>query len=866
MDLPGLTPNIQSGLFSAVVISSLVASVNSLQPNYQQQSALLLYQQVYGRNDTLQSLSNPLAPFKPSASAIAVNCLWSASLFTALAAGFGAMRCKQWLTEYNNGMDPAVDLLRACRRQAHFVTFQGWNIQAAALLPPFLLLSMVLFFAGAVIFLWKIDTTVASLCTSLGILFSIIYAALLPVATKTPFRPYSVLLLHRLSVVTGYVVIPIVDRIAHGCFIALRFVTYSVLGRFARAFFGKDTLRACTRIARSILPRKYHHMRVWWESWFDDSLDQIDISPQVQEEAILWLSQMPLDPSETKAVVSSLALISPSRPHKFPKSVVVFLNSALESSCRGDPSRARIDSVLALGRIKYQSVVDQNQDQDHAVGSMPVTALVAYAAQQLTISAFEEEFSTPHSEGIRARLLAATAWLSPVDGVEEVTPEGEPLAIQGRREFVKQIGIAVEQHFRGERPLNNRVLVDLIHGMHASIPRGDYGTQASIIPFPLFTREDHCSPWSEDESVLRALITYALDLLSYTERKRRLVEREIELDELALDLIDNLCGSVASADHSDPIDFADPADPAAPPIPPEVAVFSFWLIRRSPYAFRSRRTMLADIGHIWNSTKDTIAEDHDHRKRLNLHAVDAFVAVARRHLIVDHELPRLWAEEVLNFLKAALEDTHNRPMVTYALALILNLGASKQATEISRGIDVESFTDTFNTVRSDLEANVTEEDVLNLYIHTALLLLKLKKTPADVERVKTLIGEMGETIEDVVVRQDPVSKKDSEDETIMNTDRVRWKAVYLSGLLVGFLTPDEREERIKELRTTVETMVQTGELPLAEDYKHCLKPLYGGRVKLKSPAEREGEPFKAFEAWVDDFPFSPLAGSLLNPT
>ena len=850
-------------MFSGVVTSALLFSLNDLQPNYQQQSALLLYQLLNGRDASLANLSDPTAPFRPSASSIAIICLWSVSLFTTIAVGFGAMFCKQWQDEYDNGADPAFDLLRACRRQARFKAFQGWNIHATVLLPPLLLFSIFLFFAGAIIFVWQVNTVIATAFTSAGVISFILYAFLLPVAKKSPFRPYSLLLLHRLSVVVGKVVIPVMDPIAHVCFIALRFVTYSVLGRFARTFFNKETLRTCTKTARLIFPRKYPHMRVWWEDWFDDPLDQIDTSQQAQEEAILWLSQMPLDSSESTAVVSSLALISHSRPHNFPQSVVVFLNSTLESSCRGGPSRARIDSVLALGRIKYQSVVDQNQDRDHTVGSMPVTALVAYAAQQLTIRAFEEKSYTPHSKGIRERLLAAAAWLSPVDAVEEVTPEGELLAIQSRREFVKQIGITVEQHFRGKRPLDNGVLVDLIHGMHASIPRGDYGAQASIIPFPLFAREDHSSlcRWSEDESVLRALITYALDLLSYTDRRWRLVEREIKLDELVLDLIDTLCGSVASAASAD---LSDPADPVSPPVPPEVAVFSFWLIPCFPDAFGSRRTMLADIGHIWNSTKGTITEDH-HRERLNFHAVDAFVAVAQRHLIAKDELPRFWADEVVNLLKAALEDTYSRLVVTYALALILNLGASKQAAEISRGIDVESFTDTFNTVRSDPEANALEEDVLNLYIYTALLLFKLKQPPADIERVKALVGAMGQTIEDVV-RQDPVSKKDSVDETIIDTGRVTWKAIYLSGLLLMLLPPDEEGGPIEKLREGVETMIRNGQLLLAEDYAHCLKPLYGGRVELQSPAEQEGEPFTVFEAWINDFPSFPLAGSVLSPT
>ena len=860
MTLLGLTRKIQSGLLSGVVTSALLFSLGNLQPNYQQQSALLLYQLLNGRDASLASLSDPTAPFRPSAPSIAIICLWSVSLFTAIAAGFGAMLCKQWRAEYNSGTDPAVDLLRACRRQARFMTFQGWNIHATVLLPPLLLFSVFLFFVGSFIFVWQLNTVIATVYTFTGAIFFILYTTFLPVVTKTPFRPYSVLLAHRLSVVAGKVSIPVVDRIAQGCFIALRYMTDAVVDGLARISPGKGNW---SEKARSIFPRKYQHMRVWWENWFDDSLDQIDISPQVQEEAILWLSQMHLtDLSETEAVVSSLALISPSRPHKFPKSVVVFLNSALESSCRGTLSPARIDSVLALGRIKYQSVIDHNWDQDHTVRGMPVTALVAYAAQQLTISAFEGDFSTPQPEGIRERLLAAAAWLSPVDTVEKVTPEGERLTIQDRREFVRQIEITLMQHIRGEKRLDNGVLIDLIHGMHASIPRGSYGTRTSIIPFPPFTCEDHSSPWSEDESVIRALITYALDLLSYTKRKRRLVEREVGSGELALDLIDTLCGSAALTA------LATPATLAAPPTPsvsPEVALFGLWLIHRSPYAFRARKTILADIIHTWNLTKEAIPEDHRNRKRLNFYAIDAFVAVARCHLIAEGELPKFRADDVLSLLKASLEDRHSRPVVAYALALILNLGTSKQATTLST-IDVGSFADIFRTVRSDLEANTTDEDVLNLYIHTALLLFRSEQPPVDIERVKALVEEMEKKIREVVVGLDPVSAKDSEDEMNVGTNRVRWKAIYLSGLLVRFLPPDEREERIKEIRTSVETTVQKGELPLAKDYKRCLKPLYEGQKKLQRPAERKGKSFTAFEAWIDDFPLFPSAGSVLSPT
>ena len=827
---------IQAALFSAIVTTFLLTALGNLQPNYQQQSALLLYQLLNGRDPSLASLSDPTAPFKPSGSAIAVNCLWFASLSMSLGASFGAMNCKQWQSEYNSGTDPAVDLLRACRRQVHFKTFQKWNIHATALLPPLLQLSVLFFFTGAVIYLWQVDTTVAAVYASLGIMFSVTYLVFLPVLTKTPFRPYSTLLIHRFTVVIGELIILVMDPIAHRCFLALRYVTGAILCPFARTTLSTGVFRNWYTKARSILPGEYKHMRVWWENAFDYSLDQINTSPRVQEEAILWLSQMPLNSSQSAAVVSSLALISSSRPHEFPKSAAVFLNSVLESSCREAPSPARIDCVLVLGRIKYQSVVDQNQDQDHTVGGLPVTTLVAYAAQQLTISAFEEESNTPHSEGIRVRLLAAAAWLSPVNGVEEVTPEGKKLTIQDRWEFVEEIKVTLAQHIHGEKPLDNGVLIDLIHGLHACIPRGNYGSPSFIIPFPLLICEDHSSSWSEDESVLRALITYALDLLSYTERKKPLVERTVEFDELASELIDTLMVS---------------ADPA------EVAVFGFWLIYRVPYAFKSRKSMLADIILTWTLTNEKISESL--RERLNFQATNAFVAVTRCRLIAEGKLPKLAVGGVLDFLGAAatLEDNRNWPVVTYAYALILNLGTPTQAATLSGRIDAEPFAKILDTVRSDPERNPPEEETLNLYIHTTLLLFKLQqpRVDADTERVRALIKEMEGKIEDPVIGSSSVSARDSGAKTSID-NRVRWKAIYLSGLLVGLLPQGERKGRAEELRGRVRAILQSEQLLLADDYERCLEPLDVGLLELGSPAEREGASFKVFEKWINDFPLA----------
>ena len=846
----GLTRNLQAALFSAIVTTFLIRALDDLGPDYQQQTALLLHQLLNGRDPSLADISDPTIPYRPSGLAVAVNCLWFASLSASLGASFGAMICKEWLTEYNSGANPVVDLLRACQRQIRFMAFQRWNVHTlVALLPPLLHSSVLLFFTGAVAYLWQMDERVAIVYIVMGGLFSFAYflSTFLPFVTNAPFRPYSTLLFHRVSVVIGRVVIPIVDVFVHVCYLTLRYVAGAILFPFARTIFSKGTLHLWYMQAATILPGEYKHIRVWWANAFNDSLDEINTSQRVQEEAVLWLSQMPLNPSESKDVVSSLALISSSRPHRFPKSVIVFLNLTLESSFRDgvgqEQTDVAIDCILVLGHIKFQSVVDRNFDDDHNVGGVPITSTVAWAAQQLTINAFREKFNTTHTDRIRARLLTAAAWLSPVEGTEDVSWDGgEKLKIQDRWQFIEEIKIILGRHTSSDNPLDNRVLINLIHGMHACIPRGDYGSASSIVSFLPLLCEDYDSPWSEDESVLRALITYALDLLLPPKRRKPLVEREIEFDELASELIDTLIINTTSTD---------------------VVAFGLWLIYRVPYAFKSRKTMLADIVHIWTSTNEVTPEDH--RERLNFHAVDAFVAVAQCHATATDELPKFTCHTALRLLNAALQYSYSRPMATYAMAMILDLGTSTQVATVLSEIRAESFMDILFSVNDDIERNTAEEDSVDLHIYSTRILLKFRPAvELDVGRVKGLIGRMEKTIGDAVVRDSGVARK-SETDISVDLDRVRWKAIYLSALLCAFVPDDERETRTEGLRARARTLLGSGDLPVVGDYEQCLGPLVRDVLELKTPvAEQRGPVSNAFEVWIDEFPLFPLAGSVAS--
>ena len=844
-------------MFSAIVTTFLIRALDDLGPDYQQQSALLLHQILNGRDPSLESASDPTIPFRASALAVAVNCLWFASLAASLGASFGAMICKEWLTEYHGGANPVVELIRACQRQIRYMAFQRWNVYAlVALLPPLLHSSVILFFSGAVMYLWQMDGRVAIVYQVIGGLFVLTYfiSTFLPFVTNAPFRPYSTLLFHRLSVIVGKGLIPIVDPLVHGCYLTLRYITSAILLPFAHVVLGGEKLRRWYTKSETTLPAEYKHLRVGWANAFDDSLEKIDTSQKVQEEAVLWLSQMPLDSSESRAVVSSLALISSSRPHRFPKPVTVFLNLTLESCFNEEPSKEQTnvetDCIIVLGHIKFQSVVDRNLDCDHNVGGISVTALVAFAAQQLTIDAFQAKSNTTHSEGVRVRLLTAAAWLSPVEEAEDVEWNGQKLKLQDRFQFTKKIRMMLEQYARSDKPVDNKIIINLIHGMHACIPRGDYGSASSIVSFLPMLCDNYDSPWSEDEAVLRALITYALDLLLLSTRWKPLVEREIEFEELASELVDTL---MITNDNTD------------------VVAFAFWLMYRVPYAFKSRKTLFSDIARIWTLANAAIPEDHHEqiRERMNYHAVDAFAAVAQLHAAASGELPKLTSYTALGLLKTGLGYEYSRDMATYVMAMILNLGTPNQASTFVDGIAVETLSEALFDVKSDLEKGAAEEEVVDSHIYSTLILSKFPTAELDVEKVKALIGEMDKAIGGSVVRDSGVARNSRAEDL----DRVRWKAIYLSALLFAFVPEDERQELMEGFRAKVQALLRSGGLSLATDYERCIEPLAMDPLDLSTPTEKRGlgSPAEAwrpvyatFEAWIHDFPLFSLTGSITS--
>ena len=136
-------------------------------------------------------------------------------------------------------------------------------------------------------------------------------------------------------------------------------------------------------------------------------------------------------------------------------------------------------------------------------------------------------------------------------------------------------------------------------------------------------------------------------------------------------------------------------------------------------------------------------------------------------------------------------------------------------------------------VKSDLEKNAMEEDIVDLHIYSTLVLLKLRQPRVDAEKVKALIEEMEKTIGIPIVRDSGITR-DSKTEMSVDLDRVKWKAIYLCGLLFRFLPPGQWEEPMERVREGVRTLLRTGDLLLASDHERWIPSLPSGRQCILS--------------------------------
>jgi len=169
------TTKLQTGLFSASVATLVAVSVQDLRPNPQETSAFYLgniYQLLADPN--VSSTSNPFIRvnppvFSPPKYAVWVNSLWFLSFVISLTCALLATLLKQWATRYINiTQPPRYRPHERARIRAFFAEgvdklHLPWAVET---LPTLLQLSVFLFFAGLLIYLFSFNHTVFSFAAS----------------------------------------------------------------------------------------------------------------------------------------------------------------------------------------------------------------------------------------------------------------------------------------------------------------------------------------------------------------------------------------------------------------------------------------------------------------------------------------------------------------------------------------------------------------------------------------------------------------------------------------------------------------------------------------------------------------------------
>ncbi|KAG8871751.1 hypothetical protein FRB97_008328 [Tulasnella sp. 331] len=181
-----------AGLFSSVNTAFIVVALNILSAGSADQTNHLL--RLLLTNGTSNAFtSDDLAPpsFRPSTAAVRQNCLFFASLGCSLLAAAGTVLAKQWLQCYQRTGQTGPMRSQAMKRTEKFLGAEFWELsRVVETLPALLQVSLVLFFAALVDYLWQIDRLVAVVMLTLASVGYIAYGFTVIVSTMDEACPF----------------------------------------------------------------------------------------------------------------------------------------------------------------------------------------------------------------------------------------------------------------------------------------------------------------------------------------------------------------------------------------------------------------------------------------------------------------------------------------------------------------------------------------------------------------------------------------------------------------------------------------------------------------------------------------------------
>ncbi|KZV85829.1 hypothetical protein EXIGLDRAFT_681498, partial [Exidia glandulosa HHB12029] len=184
-----------AGLFSAVATAFVIESYQLLQPDNSAYTAAALYILVSASNHSA-GITLPPPPDLSFSSPLTrwINGLWFTSILISLTVALLSILVKQWITEYRARNNASAKSPRdwARRHQLYSQALNAWPVaEVVSFLPVMLHLSLFLFFAGVVAFLWNLDQAIGIWFIVLGSSLAVFYSACTLMPLYVPQCPTS---------------------------------------------------------------------------------------------------------------------------------------------------------------------------------------------------------------------------------------------------------------------------------------------------------------------------------------------------------------------------------------------------------------------------------------------------------------------------------------------------------------------------------------------------------------------------------------------------------------------------------------------------------------------------------------------------
>ncbi|KIO33008.1 hypothetical protein M407DRAFT_65998, partial [Tulasnella calospora MUT 4182] len=142
-----------AGLFSAINTAFISFTMPALSPNPSDETNALLRLLISGADNKTLATFDHSEPFTPPFLSIGMNCLLYASLGCSLAAAMGAMMCKEWLHSLDRSGQTGSIEDQGRFHQRKIDAAKRWRFETIIdFLPTTILISIMLFFAGGVVF------------------------------------------------------------------------------------------------------------------------------------------------------------------------------------------------------------------------------------------------------------------------------------------------------------------------------------------------------------------------------------------------------------------------------------------------------------------------------------------------------------------------------------------------------------------------------------------------------------------------------------------------------------------------------------------------------------------------------------------